>query len=329
MSGFRRTKGGSRAMDATSRAVSGLRALRAGFLGTIALAVVAAGCAAAEPAPTPKATARRSSPDRHTVAGTSEARTLTIGGRERAYSLYRPPAAPAVAPLVVSLHMLTASDLGSARSLLYAAEREGFLLALPQGVDFSWNAGTCCGAAAAAGVDDVAFLDALISEIRARDGAGDAFVVGFSNGGFMAYRLACEGTAPLSGIAVVEGAVGVEPCMHARALDALFVHQTGDDVVPYAGASAPRAPGEPGPFPGVDDGFAAWLEAADCGTARTRRTARDVTSRTARCTGGGRARLVRIEGGSHHWPVAPGDPVDATAAAVSFFGLDGDDRVEP
>ena len=54
----------------------------------------------------------------------------------------------------------------------------------------SWNAIGCCGAAAKANVNDVAFLEALVPKVdpgRTRP----IYFVGYSNGGRMAYRLDC------------------------------------------------------------------------------------------------------------------------------------------
>jgi polyhydroxybutyrate depolymerase len=58
----------------------------------------------------------------------------------------------------------------------------------------TWNFGNCCGNAMNAKVDDVAFIRAMLHRLQ-RDyavGTKRIFVTGISNGGMMAYRLACE-----------------------------------------------------------------------------------------------------------------------------------------
>lgn len=72
-----------------------------------------------------------------------------------------------------------------------ASDRYGFVALYPSRSD-SWNAGLCCGAAAALGRDDVTWLTSLIADARRRYGLTTVFVAGFSNGGMMAERLVAE-----------------------------------------------------------------------------------------------------------------------------------------
>ena len=90
------------------------------------------------------------------------------------------------------------------------AARRGAIVVLPEGYQFSWNAGVCCGAAVTKQIDDLGFLQRLLSIIQHQfgDQTRPVYVVGFSNGGFMALRLACAGTR-LAGIAIVEASLGV------------------------------------------------------------------------------------------------------------------------
>src|SRR6266542_5157522 len=125
----------------------------------------------------------------------SEARSLSSGGRGRSYRLYRPPGlsqAP-TAPLVLVLH----GGFGSGAQVEQAAgwdpvaDRHGFVVAYPDGIGRSWNAGSCCGPARQQRVDDVAFLAALIDHLGTAENVdpGRVFVTGVSNGAMMAYRL--------------------------------------------------------------------------------------------------------------------------------------------
>jgi polyhydroxybutyrate depolymerase len=194
-----------------------------------------------------------------------------------------------------------------------------FTVVSPQGIGWSWNAGSCCGPARVRKVDDVAFLDTVIDDIITRDGVDPrrVFVAGFSNGGFMAYRYACETRHPIAGIAVINGDLGVDTCRPKHAIDALVIHQTGDEVVPYAGTSHSRIPTSPGPFPPVETAFATWRRAQKCASVAQVEREPSVTTTTHKC-GRARARLVKIEGGAHDWPVSP---VDATQAMIDFFDL--------
>src|SRR6266851_3146088 len=109
---------------------------------------------------------------------------IALGGVERRYSVHVPASAGAAPPaLVIVLHG-GGYGRGAAKQTGFSAEadRQGFIAAYPDGSDrarplvnlagkpgfLTWNAGACCGYAAAHGIDDVAFLRAVIAQI-ARD----------------------------------------------------------------------------------------------------------------------------------------------------------------
>lgn len=64
----------------------------------------------------------------------------------------------------------------------------------PDGRPTTWNAGTCCGRAASTNVDDVAFIHTLITTLSTqyRIDPQRIYVTRYSNGGMLAYRIACE-----------------------------------------------------------------------------------------------------------------------------------------
>lgn len=116
---------------------------------------------------------------------------LTIDGRKRAYRVFalpnlergRPP------PLVLVL-----GGVGnSAESMVEATQFDrqaidgGFVVAYPDGIGETWNAGYCCGTAAKEGVDDAGFLLAVVDQIEAeyRTGPAQVFVAG--GAGFAPY----------------------------------------------------------------------------------------------------------------------------------------------
>ena len=85
----------------------------------------------------------------------------------------------------------TARDMRAKLGWDALADREGLVVAYPDGLDRTWNAGRCCGPARDRKVDDVGFLDALVTPLRRDDGVGDVYAVGFSNGAMMSYAWAC------------------------------------------------------------------------------------------------------------------------------------------
>jgi poly(3-hydroxybutyrate) depolymerase len=116
--------------------------------------------------------------------------TLTVGGQERSYRLFVPPTPPSGRyGLVVALHPLGNSGLDFEQDshLDSGAVAAHALVAYPNGVDGSWNAGRCCGAAREQRVDDVAFLDAVIDDVEATYPVDPSQLAmgGLSNGALM------------------------------------------------------------------------------------------------------------------------------------------------
>lgn len=149
------------------------------------------------------------------------------------------PAAAAVrvtelTPVVVVLHGLGGTGADAAAGFGFA-DVDGVLVAAPDGVDRSWNAGACCGPAHERGVDDVARLDALVANLVAHHGADPrrVYAVGFSNGAMMAYAWACR-SRTLAGIGVVSGAL-VTPCPDPGPVAVVAVHGYADRSVPIGG----------------------------------------------------------------------------------------------
>jgi polyhydroxybutyrate depolymerase len=124
---------------------------------------------------------------------------ISVDGRIRAYRLYQPSAVGSgdPVPLVVMLHggFGTGEQAESAYGWDALADREGVLVAYPDGVGRAWNVGDgCCGGPGRSGVDDVRFIEELVRNVSADHAVDPArvFATGISNGGMMAYRLACD-----------------------------------------------------------------------------------------------------------------------------------------
>jgi polyhydroxybutyrate depolymerase len=256
------------------------------------------------------------------AAATSDRRTVRWDGLERSYTVKAPRHVARNAPIFMVLHLRQrqVGALPGFAALPAAARRRGYIVVTPKGVDYSWNAGACCDPAVRRNIDDVGFLRKVIADVRRDYGnlKRPVVVAGFSNGGFMAYRLACSGTR-LASIAIVEAAAGVDHCDLAGPTDYLQVHQTGDTVVPFGGAEHPVVPGATR-FPSVAETSARWREAAGCTALPTVKSKTGVQTATYHCAQGSRARVTVITGGTHGWPVEPPGPVNATKEILSFFG---------
>ena len=132
-------------------------------------------------------------------------------------------------PMLVALHGgggsadFQADD--SRYKLISKAEAAGFIAVFPNGYSrfpggilATWNAGACCGAAQKNDVDDVGFLREVIRgvERQARIDPRRVFMTGMSNGALMSWRMACEASDLVRGIAPVEGTDNTAHCAPSR-----------------------------------------------------------------------------------------------------------------
>lgn len=264
--------------------------------GPVLAAAVLAGCAHAPapgPAPAPAA--------RSTVTPTAQGPRTAL--------VHVPAGVGPGAPLVVVLHGLGGSGAAALGSLGWAAlaDREGFVVAHPDGLDGSWNAGRCCGTSWDRGVDDVAYLDALVAQIAAEHGTDPRRVhaVGFSNGAMMSYAWACARPGRLAGIGPVGGAL-VADCPGPGPVTVVALHGEADRSVPLGGGRGPRsATGHD--YPGLDESLAPFVAAGVCGPPRVEGAAPGFADRL--CREGHHVVRGVLAGGGHEWPRRP----DATA----------------
>ena len=99
-------------------------------------------------------------------------------------------------------------------------------------------AGACCGPAAEDGVDDVGFIKAMVARLTRALPLDEEriYVAGMSNGGVLAYALACR-TSLLAAIGVVAG-TQVGRCDEPRPMSVLHVHGLADTMVRFDGGPA-------------------------------------------------------------------------------------------
>jgi len=262
---------------------------------------------------------------------------LKMGDLERSYLLHRPAALGRQAPvaLVIMLHGGFGTGKQAQQSYHWneLADREGFVVAYPDGIGRSWNAGgICCGPALRGAVDDVGFLDHLIQEISAAENIDPrrVYLAGMSNGAAMAYRYACEGRVALAAIGPVAGTFSFA-CARAHAVSVLAIHGLDDQHVPFAGGQGTQGVTQ-GQWRPVKETLDILRRADDCAPAVAVRDGPVETVR-ASCAQGRAVVLEKITGAGHQWPgssrkgllqrLLGGDPpstaLDATTALWTFF----------
>ncbi|MCE1173488.1 MAG: hypothetical protein LWW77_02635 [Propionibacteriales bacterium] len=250
--------------------------------------------------------------------------TTQVAGQARHYLVHRPAGATPTSgyPLVVMLH----GGLGSAAQAENAygwdalADREQVVVVYPDGLDRTWNAGTCCGTAQRTGTDDVAFVSQVVAEVSARVPIDPVrrFATGMSNGGMMTYRMACQAHL-FAAVAVVSGTQLVD-CSKASPTSVLHLHGAADPLVRLDGRRGTGVAHVSGPpLATVLNG---WRQRDSCPTFTTTR-AGAVTTATASCPQGRTVEWIVIAGGGHEWPGAPSSVnpggLDATSLIWAFF----------
>jgi polyhydroxybutyrate depolymerase len=269
------------------------------------------------------------------VADTSSfSATMSYGGLSRSYNVVQPKDAPAGAPVLLLLHPRETTALAML-NLSHAAQLSaayGAWVIAPEAVNGQWHDDPSATGPQADYPDDVGYLSALI------DYALDTYqldpkrvyVAGYSNGGFMAQRLACDITSKIAAVGAVAATMRVSQpaaCRPTRALPVAIVMGTQDWAVWYQGnsnyisaaqvtqfwTSNDRCTGSP-----TDIGFAP--------------VAFDPTSvsmdRYPTCTPGNEVRLYTVTKGGHTWPGSnfalpflgrTSHVIDATDELWSFF----------
>ena len=273
---------------------------------------------ASSPPATPSAATPRLTPD--------PVRTvLDVDGLERTYVLYVPESLPndRLVALVVDLHGLGSDAAGHEATSHFAAKAasEGFVVAQPEarGDVPTWNPQP--GAEGA--MLDVAFLRALVADVgtKVELDPGRIYLSGFSNGGGMAHRFACDAADVVAAIGTVSGQYAAnDSCQPSQPVAIISFHGTADLVVGYGGFGDALPP-----IPSWAEGWAARNACAP--VPERQRIAEDVLwDRWTDCSGNVQVVLHTIEGGAHAWPgsdrpgfFAPTQSIDATDLMWEFF----------
>lgn len=211
------------------------------------------------------------------------------------------------------------------------ADEEGFLVVYPKGTFRSWNDGDDTKPASKRDVDDGAFLTALVDSLPARHGVdpGRVYAIGFSNGGYLLVRHACELAGRVAALGIV--GAGTYPvwdpeCRPEAPLPAAFVIGGADPTIARLDERFDVSPGASADL---------WTEAYGCPEPTARAVPGNtgtaaVHHSTRRCPGGFVAHQIVVEGEGHTWPGGPQflppflageatDAFDATTWLWEFF----------
>lgn len=174
-------------------------------------------------------------------------------GQNRKYLVHLPPSydGSKPAPLVLCLHG-GGGDIGFARRMFGMNEKsdaEGFIVAYPNGSGrlgnhiLTWNADECCGYAEAHHIDDVSFLRSFLHYVESEYNIDHrrVYVVGFSLGAMMTYRLATQMPEEFAAFAAVSGSMNGKEPLPSLPISGLIIHGTADKHVPVKGGGGKLA----------------------------------------------------------------------------------------
>jgi polyhydroxybutyrate depolymerase len=179
--------------------------------------------------------------------------TITIDGMQpRTYYLNVPStySASNSTPLLLALHSRTstAKTIFTDSQILSWAESMNFIVAGLNGAVYedasSWNAGICCANATTYEENDMLFVSTVLGHVTANHSIDKSrvWVMGHSNGGMMAYRLACDLSDKITAIAVVTGAQMDPTCNPVKPVSVIHLHGNLDPTVRFNGGGKFETP---------------------------------------------------------------------------------------
>jgi poly(3-hydroxybutyrate) depolymerase len=271
------------------------------------------------------------------------ARSLVLDGTRRYYDLHVPRGydGRTAVPLVLDFHgqglgKTAQRERSSFREL---ADAKGFIVGYPLGlfgdpddaeaphpagghVGPSWNANAlCCGAASAAGIDDVGFARAVVADIAAQANIDRrrVYATGFSNGGAFVHRLGCDAADVFAAVAPMAFPLLTDPfttCRPSRSIPVIYFAGVVDGFAPFEGRGVQLS---------AADTFAYWRKVNRCGDGSPdRETASgSIDCRTdTSCAQGAQVALCAVGGSGHALYADPGLPLAEIAwQFLSQFSL--------
>ena len=268
--------------------------------------------------------------------------SISHNGTQRTYVLHKPNSpSDGKLPLVIALHggKSSGSRLVETSRLNEISDQENFVVVYPDALNENWVDGR---SVVSHGTDDVGFIDTLITSLASNHSVDTSrvYVIGISNGSFMAQRLACELPHKISAISVIAGALPIElesVCQPDRPMPLIMFSGTADNTVPWDGGTMLR--GEGGKVLSPFDTAKWWASNNKCSNSdkipvtSNENIESDKTSveqyTFSGCDDSSNVVFYKIIGGGHTWPGGGKQPrwlvgpttnkINASMLAWKFF----------
>ena len=211
-------------------------------------------------------------------------------------------------PLLVVMHGLTQTGNGimNITGFNSIAEDNNFIVCYPDGINNSFNANMNITVSSA---DDFGFLEALVTYFETNFSTNQykRYLCGFSTGGFMSHKMACESSLCFAAIATVSGNMSdtvYNNCFPSFSTSILHIHGTSDPVVSYNGSASSGV--------SVDASIEKWQSHLGCSltpqiTPMPDNNLFDFSNPEKHVYLGCNSslELIKIIGGGHQWPGIP------------------------
>jgi polyhydroxybutyrate depolymerase len=253
--------------------------------------------------------------------------TIHVGKLARHYTVHVPPGydGKTSMPIVIMLHGGGGTGKAAATETGWGAKADeaGFLAVFPDAMPpdqtkqshFSknpqlWNDGSERFYSGQKAVDDVGFLNAILDDLLARYTVDQRriYVVGFSNGASMSFRIGAELSERIAAIAPVAGALWVEPPTLNHPVAMIYITGTADPLNLIEGGVPKLATGSSDKVrakakPPVRDSILKWAKMLGCPA--TPRNTSEASGVHTESYGPGRddaeVVYITVEGLGHNW----------------------------
>ncbi|WP_292999075.1 hypothetical protein [Nevskia sp.] len=237
--------------------------------------------------------------------------TITVDTRERRYVVIRPVNSAPNVPVLLMLHptATTPETMANLANVSDYVLTQGFWAVLPQAIGGTWDDDPSSFANL-----DIPFMNALLDRLYADPAIDDTriYATGFSSGGFMTERMACELSPRIAAFAIASATLRgsqASVCVPAVRRPKVYFLGTSDAIVAYNGVFS----GTPNGLYSAADTLQFWRQQQGCGgivsTTLPNRANDGTTVQRDEYTGCGNGtalQLYTIYNGGHAWP--GGDP---------------------
>lgn len=166
-------------------------------------------------------------------------------GIQRSYRVYIPTSyteSGDPVPLVLVLHGAGGNGANTESFVGFdaLADQDNFVVAYPDGYRSVWNDGRAADRYVDTSIDDVQFLSDVIGflKIKLNIDAQRVYAAGYSMGGMMSYRLACDLDQQVAAIASVASTMPIyllSHCNNTPPLPVIVFQGTDDPIIPWTG----------------------------------------------------------------------------------------------